>query len=79
MDWHARIAACFGRLGTLFASDAIAQSAAINLFSDLKKSGVSWEEAITGIAQYLLSRGCSIQHLDDQIALVEQKFRSWLE
>lgn len=78
MDWKDGISACFGE-AQVFGGDVIAQKKSVEVFSRLQEEGVPWQEAIVYFAQYLLSKGCGVEHIDEQISLIECNYRSWLD
>jgi len=79
MEWQKKMESCFGESGFVFAGESITEESALELLSLLRKSDISWREAAIDFAQYLLSKGCAAQQIDEQIIRIQKRYSAWLK
>lgn len=77
-DWKDDLERCFDQIDRLFASYTMDENRAFHLLMRLRAEGVGWYALSNAIRDILATDGCSAQHIELQIAQVEQRFRPWM-
>ena len=79
MEWQKKIGSCFGKPGFIFAGESTTEKNAFELLSQLRKDEIPGREVEIGFAQYLLSKGCAAQQIDEQIIRIQLRYSAWLK
>jgi len=78
MSWEEDLAGCFDNLERLFALHSMDEEKAFRLLERARREGVTWLEMSNAIRALLEGDGCTVQHIERQVAQVETRFRPWL-
>lgn len=78
MNWTDNIAGCFGQTDLVFAGHANDEARAFDLLSYLRQNGVGWAKTQAEFEAYLINRGASAMHRQNQLDKLEAHYRPWL-
>ena len=78
MDWRQRLSGCFGEVDHRFAAHPLDSQRAFELLSILRREQVRWEDVRVAVWGHLRTKGCTPQHITEQMKAVNRHFRPWL-
>lgn len=70
---------CFGFVDQVFAMHPVEMQVAEELAEEMLAQGVTWQQAETEFRNYLISKKCTPQHIDEQMQRVESYFQPLLD
>jgi len=79
MGWKQQIPGTFGSKDLEFAGHPCDVQGALDLLKKCYESGVSLQDVLVAVDEFLRSKEAPAHHINKQCAKVREKFRGWLD
>ena len=78
MEWKKKLPGCFGEVDQKFAVHPLDRKRAYEWLGTLRDEYVPWVDVRVAVRDHLKERGCSPEHIREQMKVVHRLISPWL-